>query len=391
MRNDSGGSLTNLRQSNKRTIVDALARYGALSRADVSRRTGISRTTVSSLVAELIREGSVLEDRERPRQPGTGRPPILLQLAATRNAVIGVDMGHRHIRLAIAERNADVLAERTVALNVDYSPHRALDTAAGLVHELLAEVGVGLADVAGIGVGVPGPVDWRTGTTSSAVLPGWRGLAPAAELERRIGTAVQVDNDAFLGALGELRYGAARGYDDVIYVKVADGLGAGLVLGGRLHRGSTGVAGEIGHVQVDENGPVCRCGSRGCLESQASVPKLIELLQPAHGEALSADMVLELADNGDAGVNRVLGDAGRAIGRVLADLCNTLNPSAVVVGGIMGRAPALVDGVRQAVDRYAQPDAATAVRVTQSALGERAELTGALTLATATRSTQHQL
>ncbi|MPY79561.1 MAG: ROK family protein [Actinophytocola sp.] len=387
MRNDSGGSLANLRQSNRRAIVDALAAYGALSRADVSRRTGISRTTVSSLVAELVREGSVLEDRQRPRQPGTGRPPILLHLAVSSDPVIAVDMGHRHIRLAVAERDANVLAERTVGLNVDYSPHRALDTAAELVHELLAETGIALADIAGVGVGVPGPVDWRTGTTSSAVLPGWRGLAPAAELERRIGVAVQVDNDAFLGALGEHRYGAARGFDDVIYVKVADGLGAGLVLGGRLHRGSTGIAGEIGHVQVNENGPVCRCGSRGCLESQASVPKLIELLQPAHGETLGAETVLALADDGDAGVNRVLNDAGRAIGRVLADLCNTLNPSAVVVGGIMGSAPALVDGVRHAVDRYAQPDAAAAVRVTQSALGERAELTGAIALATSTART----
>ncbi|MPY98709.1 MAG: ROK family protein [Actinophytocola sp.] len=296
-------------------------------------------------------------------------------------------MGHRHIRLAIAERDANVLAERAVALNVDYSPHRALDTVAELVHELLAEAGIALPNVAGIGVVVPGPVDWRTGTTSSAVLPGWRGLAPAAELERRIGVAVQVDNDAFLGALGEHRYGAARGFDDVIYVKVADGLGAGLVLGGRLHRGSTGIAGEIGHVQVNEDGPVCRCGSRGCLESQASVPKLIELLQPAHGETLGVEAVLALADDGDAGVNRVLNDAGRAIGRVLADLCNTLNPSAVVVGGIMGSASALVDGVQHAVDRYAQPDAAAAVRVTQSALGERAELTGAITLATSTART----
>ncbi len=378
----AGGSLTDLRRSNQRTILDALASHGPLSRADVSRMTGISRSTVSSLVEELVRDGAVLEDRTRSRTSGSGRPPVLLRLAARRGAVVGVDMGHRHIRLAVAEQGADVLTERAVAFDVDRAPDQALDTAAGLVHELLAEAGIGLSDVAGIGVGVPGPVDWRTGRTSSAVLPSWRGLAPAAEFERRVGRAVQVDNDAILGALGELRYGAARGFDDVVYVKVADGLGAGLVVGGRLHRGATGIAGEIGHVQVREDGPVCRCGSRGCLESQVAVPKIIELLRPAHREPLDVDTVLALGDDGDAGVNRVLSDAGRTIGRVLADLCNTLNPSAVVVGGIMGRSPALVDGVRQAVNRYAQPDIAAAMRVAPSALGERAELLGAIALAT---------
>ncbi len=378
----AGGSLTDLRRSNQRTILDALASHGPLSRADVSRMTGISRSTVSSLVEELVRSGAVLEDRTQSRTSGSGRPPVLLRLAARRGAVVGVDMGHRHIRLAVAEHGADVLTERAVAFDVDRAPDQALDTAAGLVHELLAEAGIGLSDVAGIGVGVPGPVDWRTGMTSSAVLPGWRGLAPAAEFERRVGRAVQVDNDAILGALGELRYGAARGFDDVVYIKVADGLGAGLVVGGRLHRGATGIAGEIGHVQVREDGPVCRCGSRGCLESQVSVPKIIELLQPAHRETLDVDTVLALGDDGDAGVNRVLSDAGRTIGRVLADLCNTLNPSAVVVGGIMGRSPALVDGVRQVVNRYAQPDIAAAMRVAPSALGERAELHGAIALGT---------
>jgi predicted NBD/HSP70 family sugar kinase len=292
-----------------------------------------------------------------------------------------VDLGHRHIRLAFARRGAAMLAERTIAIDVDRSAEKTLDTAATLIRELLADAGIELGDVIGIGMGVPGPVNWRTGRTTSAVLPGWRGLAQGAELERRVGIPVSADNDAFLGALGELRHGVARGLDDVVYVKVADGLGAGLVLGGRLHRGATGIAGEIGHVQVREDGPVCRCGSRGCLESQVSTVKLIELLQPAHGERLTVDAVLELGRAGDAGVNRVLNDAGMTIGRVLADLCNTLNPTAVVVGGVMGGSQALVGGVRHAVDRYAQPDTSAAVRVTAGRLGARAELMGALTLA----------
>lgn len=379
-----GGSLTDLRSSNRNAVINVLAGSGPLSRAEVSRMTGISRSAVSSLVEELLRDDSLVEDSSHSPRSGSGRPATLLRLTADRGTAIGVDIGHRHIRLAVAEHGGEVLAEHTVALDVDRSPDKALDTAAGLVGDLLTEAGLELSAVTGVGLGVPGPVDWRTGRTSSSVLPGWRGRTPAAELERRLGVTTHVDNDAFLGALGELRYGAARGCDDVVYVKVADGVGAGLVLDGRLYRGSSGIAGEIGHVQVREDGQVCRCGNRGCLESQVSVPKLIELLRPAHGDGLGVETVVRLAEEGDAGVNRVLKDAGGIIGQVLAGLCNMLNPSSVVIGGVMGNASALVDGVRQSVDRYVQPDTAAAARVCQGALGERAELLGALELATST-------
>jgi predicted NBD/HSP70 family sugar kinase len=230
-------------------------------------------------------------------------------------------------------------------------------------------------------MGVPGPVDPRTGMISSAILPGWVGLAPADEMSERLGTPVRLDNDANIGALGELAYGAAQGLSDVIYVKAAGGLGAGLVLGGRLHRGVSGIAGEIGHVRLDDAGPVCRCGNRGCLETMVSAPKLVDLLQPAYDEPLTVERMLQLGAGGDAGVNRVLDDAGRSIGRILADLSNHINPAAIVVGGVMGRSDVLLRGIRDSVDRYAQPDTASAVRISQGALGDRAEVMGALVLA----------
>ncbi|MBA0124389.1 ROK family transcriptional regulator [Haloechinothrix sp. YIM 98757] len=383
MRTRHGSSLEDLRRFNRGTILDALATSGALSRADLARVTGVSRATVSSLVHDMLTDGLVVEERGKgtPHKGGSGRPPILLRLATPPGVVVGVDLGHRHIRVAVAERTSVIRAERTIAFDVDHDAAGALDAAARLTEQALAEAGQDLGGVAGVGMGVPGPVDWRSGRITSAVLPSWRGLSPGAELERRLGHPVSVDNDAYAGALGELSYGAARGFDDVIYVKAAGGVGAGLVLGGRLHRGTSGIAGEVGHVQVHADGPVCRCGSRGCLETQVSAPKLIQLLQPAHEEELTVARMLELGRQGDAGANRVLDDAGRTIGRVLADLCNSLNPAAVVVGGDIGPSPALVSGIRDSVDRYAQPDAAAALRVTAGELGDRAEVMGALALA----------
>ena len=230
---------------------------------------------------------------------------------------------------------------------------------------------------------VPAPLDRRSARISTDILRGWRDLPPGEELGRRLGVPVFADNDANLGALAELNHGTARGAVDLVYVKVASGLGAGIVLGGRLHRGATGIAGEIGHVQVGEDGQVCRCGNRGCLETVVSAPRLVALLQPAYDEGLSVETVLELDADGDAGVRRVLSDAGMSVGRALADLCNSLNPEAVVLGGSLGTSPSLAAGVRAAVDRYAQPDTAAAVRVVAGELGDRAEVIGAVSLAIA--------
>lgn len=377
------GSLERLRSTNREAVLAVLARSGPLSRADLTRATGLSRTTVSSLVRDLLREGVVTEltDRGQAHRGGSGRPPTLLGLQAVTGALVGVDIGHRHIRVVVADQSSTVLAEQSASLDVDHAAKVVLDKTTEMVEQTLFDAGVDLDRVVGFGMGVPGPVDPRTGTITSPILPGWVGMAPAEELSRRVGVPVRLDNDANIGALGELTYGVAKGLLDVIYVKAAGGLGAGLVLGGRLHRGATGIAGEIGHVRLHEAGPVCRCGNRGCLETQVSAPKLVELLQPAHDLELTVERMLELGDAGDAGVNRVLDDAGRSIGRVLADLSNHINPAAIVVGGAMGASAALLRGIRDSVDRYAQPDTASAVRITAGALGERAEVMGALALA----------
>jgi predicted NBD/HSP70 family sugar kinase len=384
----TSGALERLRASNQRTVLALLAGEGPMSRADLVRGSGLSRTTVSSLVSDLIRGGHVVEtaDRGRPHKGGSGRPPLLVTLSAPAGGVAGVDIGHGHVRVALADRTGRIHAEEHAFVDVDAHGTQVLDRAAAMVHGLMSGAGLEPDHLQAVGMCVPAPLDRRSSRIRTDIMPGWRDLPPGEELERRLGVPVHVDNDANLGALAELHHGIARGRHDVVYLKMASGLGAGIVLGGRLHRGATGIAGEIGHVQVGEDGHVCRCGSRGCLETLVAATQLLRLLQPAYDQDLTVEDVLALDVDGDAGVRRVLTDAGRTVGRAVADLANSLNPELVVVGGSLGAAPSLLAGLRDSIDRYAQPDTAAAVEVLAGELGDRAEVVGSVALAIATVS-----
>lgn len=382
----SGGALRSLRELNRGLVVDALRRNGAASRAELARATGLSRATISTLTAELMKDGLVVE-REGDRDGEShraGRPPVLLALDPRAGTVLGIDFGHSHVRVAVADLSSRVLAEHRDELDVDRSAAAALDRAAEMATAVLEEAGVPADGVFGCGVGIPGPIDQRTGTVGSGpILPGWTGLPAAKELADRLGFEVDVDNDATLGALGESAHGAARGVEDVIYLKLATGIGAGLLLGGRLHRGATGIAGEIGHILYDPQGKLCRCGSRGCLETAAGAPAIAALLAEAYGGELTTTDVVRLATEGDVGAERLVRDAGRAVGRVLADIVNVLNPELVVLGGELAAVgEPLREGVVESLRRYSLPAATAAVRVELGVLGDRAEVLGALALVT---------
>lgn len=373
-----------LRDDNRLRIVDVLRRQGTASRRDLAESTGLSRTTITAVVGELQDRGLVVEQAggDADGSARRGRPPTLLRLDPSAGAAVGVDFGHEHLRVAVADLSSTVLAERSARLDVDVAASVALDAAAELVEETLGEAGIARSAVVGAGMGLPGPIDRRTGTVgSSVILPGWAGVCPVPELGRRLGLPVQVDNDANLGALAETTLGAARGHDDAIYVKISSGIGAGLVLGGRLHHGATGVAGEIGHVQVRDEGNVCRCGNRGCLETVAASGPLLGLLRATHGDDVTVEAMLGMLAAGDRAVWRVLNDAGLAVGNVLGDLCNSLNPSAIVVGGDLSPAgEPLLQGIEAGVRRRAQPSTAEAVAISPAVLGDRAEVLGALAL-----------
>lgn len=369
------------RQYNQDRLLQALRLRGTATRAELARSTGLSRATVASVVNRLVATGHLRE--LPPAASGPGRPAAALCLTPRSGVVIGLDFGHGHLRCAAADLSGQILGERLRELQVDNSADDALRTAAQEFGQLLSEIDVSSQDVSGVVMGIPSPVDRATGrVVSNNILPGWVNRAPARELRELIGLSIVLENDSNLAAYGEMTYGAARGVENLIYLKASTGIGAGLIIDGRLYRGVSGSAGELGHVQIQPDGAVCRCGNRGCLETLVSVPHIIAALQPMHSETLAIADVIELVSCGDVGARRVVTDAGRIIGRSLADLFNALNPGALIVGGELSAAgTALTVGIREAIDRYAQPVIAQAVTVHTSTLNDRAEVLGAIGLA----------
>ncbi|MER6388289.1 ROK family transcriptional regulator [Streptomyces sp. NPDC054949] len=372
------GSQSSLHRANLERVVRAVRLAGSLTQAEIARTTGLSAATVSNIVRELKEAGTV----EVTDTSAGGRRARSVSLSGDAGIVIGVDFGHTHLRVAVGNLAHQVLAEESEPLDVDASWVEGFDRAEALVGRLIEGIGVGRDKVIGVGLGVPGPIDVESGTLgSTAILPGWAGINPRQELSQRLGVPVYVDNDANLGALGELVWGSGRGVKDLAYIKVASGVGAGLVINGQIYRGPGGTAGEIGHITLDESGPVCRCGNRGCLETFAAARYVLPLLQGTHGPELTMERVVELAREGDPGCRRVITDVGRHIGSGVASLCNLLNPSRVVLGGSLADAGELVLApIRESVGRYAIPSAARQLSVLTGSLGGRAEVLGALAL-----------
>jgi predicted NBD/HSP70 family sugar kinase len=379
------GELLNLRQMNRLKVIEALYRHPPSSRMEVVRRSKLSRPTVTTLLDELERAGVVEPAEPAPEddRPTTGRPPALVSLVPRAAFAVGLDFGHQHIRALVCDLSGEVLADGWSPADVDGAPTDSLDLAHDLVQGALRDSGVTLGHVLGVGMGLAAPIDRLTGDVyAEGIMPGWSGVQPRAEMERRLGLRVRVENDANVGALGEHVYGAGRGVEDLAYVRLSAGVGLGLILAGRPYRGLRGVAGEIGHVTtVREGGQICRCGNRGCLETVASPVAVAELLARSRGEPVPVARLIELVSEGDRGAMRAVADAGGAVGEALAMVVNVLNPELIVVGGDLAVAgEVLLDPFRAAIERHAVSAAAASVRVVAGELGARAEALGAAAL-----------
>jgi predicted NBD/HSP70 family sugar kinase/DNA-binding transcriptional ArsR family regulator len=378
------GSLSSLRELNRLKVLEVVRERGTVSRSQIATATGLARSTVSTLVGELQRAGLVVEreDAQAASAASGGRPPLMLSLDPGAGAVIGIQFDHDFVRVAIADLSFTILAEGGREADVDHDAQAGLETAAELVNTLLAKSGIDNDRLIGAGVALSGPVDRATGQVISAtILPGWLGVDVASWLSERLGVRVEVENDANLGALAESVLGAGRDAAEMAYVMLSSGIGGGLILGGRLYRGARGMAGEIGHVSVDESGHMCRCGNRGCLETMVGAAALTDLLRRSHGDDITVERMIALAREGDPGCRRVIADAGHTVGRIAAALCNEFNPERIVVGGELALAgDLLLDPMRESIRRYAIPAAAEGLTVVAGALGDRAELMGALAL-----------
>jgi predicted NBD/HSP70 family sugar kinase len=257
-----------------------------------------------------------------------------------------------------------------------------LDLAAELVHGALAQAGVTADRVIGAGMALSAPIHRASGAiVAEGILPSWGGIQPAVELQTRLEVPVQVHNDANLGALGEHAFGAGRGVADMLYVRLSAGIGLGLVLEGHPYGGSCGIAGELGHLRVKPDGLICRCGNRGCLETVASSTSVARLLARSREETISVERLLELVAHDDRGAQRAVAEAGQVIGETLAAVVNLFNPELLLVGGDLAvTGETVLAPLRAAISQYAIAPAAGAVTVRAGALGEQAEVRGAVAL-----------
>lgn len=372
---------TSPRDRTREDLFQLIRAREEVTRTEIVELTGMSRSTVNNAIGRLLAEGRVTETEMQAKGPGSGsgRPATGLKAVATGAPVAAIDFGHNHIHVALADALGRALGDERVTLDVDLRATDAMDIGADLLGKLREEHGVDR--LSSLVAGIPGPLDARTGLVRSpTILSSWVGLAPAQELERRIGAPVIVQNDAMLGAYGELKAGAGRHHRSFLYIKASHGIGAGLVIDGKPYAGATGLAGEIGHTHLSGRTELCRCGNRGCLEAVVSVQSLLEQVAHTRPNADPGSITLMALD--DTITHRILNEAGRTLGGVLAGLCNLLNPDALIIGGELGATGTpLLDGVASSIQRHTQPATAAAMEILPASLGVRAELTGALQLA----------
>ena len=362
-------------------LFDLLRDGRPWTRAQLAEATGLARSTITARIDTLMRLGLVAPFGGA-RSTG-GRPPALFALNPTARLVVGVDVGATHARAALTDLNGTILGEVDAQIAVADGPETVLSWVVESVRGLLAASDRPITDLAAIGIGLPGPVEHSSGRPiNPPIMPGWDRFDVPGHLQRDYPVPVLVDNDVNIMALGE-RQGHLRDVDDLVLIKVATGIGAGIVSGGVLQRGAQGTAGDLGHVRVPGADPVpCRCGNTGCLEALAAGPAMAAAVRAQGGQAETGGDVVELVRAGSQVAVAVVRQAGRDIGEIVAIMVNLINPSVVVIGGqVAGAGEHLLAGIRESVYQRSLPLATEHLRIVTSRAGVEAAVLGASALA----------
>ncbi|MFS0731958.1 ROK family transcriptional regulator [Microbacterium sp. 1P10UB] len=351
------------------------------TRAELSKATGLARSTIAARVDELMRTGLITPVADAASTGG--RPPSQFALNPQARLVIGADIGASHAAIAVTDLSGAILAQREESIDIRQGPVPVLTWVAEAAMGLLAETGRDAADLVAMGIGVPGPVEHSTGQpVNPPIMPGWDRFDIPSWMQQHLQVPVLVDNDVNVMVLGE-RATAWPTTDNMMFVKVATGIGAGVISAGELQRGAQGVAGDIGHVRVARGADVpCPCGNRGCLEALASGPAIARGLTAAGVPAADGDDVVDLVKHGNIDAIQAVRQAGRDIGEVLTACVSLMNPSVIAIGGSMARVGEhLIAGVREVVYTRSTPLATEHLSIVQSSAAERAAVRGASGLA----------
>ncbi len=384
-------SVQNVKNLNKHVMVDMI-RFApsGVTRAELARLMGLTRAAVSVTINDLVSSGLVRDAETLQASP---HKPIMLEINPDLGHVVGIDMGATHLTLILTDFSGREIKVLDAPLNIGDGPEVCLSQLDCHLKALLAGTGLDLRQIEAIGIGVPGPVVEEAGMVSAPpIMPGWDGFPIRDYLQHLWNCRVILGNDADLGALGEWAFGVARNERNVAYIKVGTGIGCGILINGQIYSGVTGSAGEIGHITIDENGPVCQCGNRGCLEAMAggraiasraidAIRKgqrtLLTEIQPA--EQITSQDVISAARRGDLFAQQLMIEAGNHLGTAVAGLVNLFNPGMVVIGGGLAQmGDLLLEPIRHSVQQRSLRVASRAVRVTVALLGRRSTGMGAV-------------
>jgi len=378
-------------------VMRALRRQGRISRAEISSMTGWSKAKASQEIRSLVDKGYLVEVGEGASQGG--RKPRLLRINNQLGYMVGVDIGATSIDVALADVTGKIIQRGSRVDDVKNRPEILLGNCIELINELTAAQGCVADQILGIGIGVPGPVDFARGVlVAPPLMPGWENFPIRSFFKEAFPSAyVVVDNDVNIMALGEQRAGDAMGVDHFIFIKIGTGIGAGIISNGKIHRGSDGCAGDIGHICVDKEGPLCACGNKGCLEAMAAGPAItaramdavqngtsliLSQMRDVNGGILRPEDVNAACQKGDQAALDIIRASGQMIGDVLATLVNFFNPSHIFIsGGIANFGNHLLVAIRRAVLHRSLPLATTHLSIKFSTMGSDAGVTGAIALA----------
>ncbi len=372
------------------SVLRLLWREHQISRAEISRQLDLSRSTVTEIIKDLLQTGLVAEVGSG--ESSGGRKPILLQFQDDAKVILGIDIGATHVSVAMTNLRGKLLFWK----EKDFPVREDSDGTHKLINELcdesLSSQNMGYDKLLSMGVSVPSPVDpIRPEYLSETIIPAWHGKSGLERLREKYRVPVYLDNDANLGALAEHWWGAGKGVNDLIYIKISNGIGAGYIFGGKLYRGSKGIAGEMSHMPIDPNGRLCGCGLRGCLGTVISAWALkerVRILSSLYPDSPLVNGDLRIIDIEDAALNydplaiQIVNEATNYLTSAITSLVNLMNPELIILGGSLSRLGELVlNPIQEKIDSSALVSSVSKTKLIPSALGSKGIAIGAATLA----------
>jgi len=342
-----------VKQINKSIVLNIIRKKGNISRAEIAHITGLNKSTVSFLVDELINEGFVKE--EGPGESKGGRKPIILSINERAGCIIGIDLDVNYILIVLTDLMANVIWEKKIDVKIGETQQTIIERLIELIDEAISNAPETIRGILGIGIGVPGIVDYKKGSILLAPNLKWENVPLKQIIEDKFKIKVHIDNEANVGAIGEKWFGVGAKYNNLVYVSAGIGIGTGIIINGELYRGTVGLAGEMGHMTIDIYDHQCRCGNTGCWENYASEKALLEYIntQLLMGKSdeyinknnfytLSAIDIIDYARKGNKMALEALKEIGRKLGVGVVNIINTFNPELIIIGNTLSLADDLI-------------------------------------------------